>query len=343
MAFKRFVLLLVIYVNIDIIKSQGHNKVWTMREDKFINFGKDDPDCINQTVIYQQRGGIYFTIPDEVNTIILPSTGAIVFQQNQQIKFKPRQPKCHSDTYNANHFKLHLIHPMSWFDTDNWRIKDTPHQNEAMPHIDRIPCECDVVEIPTNRSLWIDLDFVSGFRVKEVIINDKVDDLNAFLETNLGQSLFNSDASSFTMGVCEESKSCGCHEPERFVEYFHSVCLHSPVCHQPECLDPIQPIGHCCPLCGAMIQIPVSKSFCVPNVRSINEYLEVATWKYKEFAGKVDTHMGMVRGEHDDDIIIQIIGVDKGVYDELSVGLIKKMSESKNFVKSFKAGGSLCG
>lgn len=341
MAFKRLILLLLIYVHINITKSQGHTKIWTMRDDKFLNFGKDDPDCINQTFIYQKVGGIYFTIPEEINTIILPSSGSIIFQENQEIKFKPRESKCHSDSYNTNHFKLHIIQPMSWFDTDNWKIKDAPNQNKAIPDIDRIPCECDIVEFPTNHSLWIDFNYVPQLTVKQMIINDKTDNLNAFLDTSLGQSMFMFEATSFTEGLCEGPKSCGCHDLTRFVEYFNSVCLNSPVCHEPECLDPIQPIGHCCPICGAMIQFTANEDYCTSNLRSVNEYMELSILRYEEFAGKVDGYIGMVRGEHDKEVKVQIIAVDKGEYEELSVALIKRMSENKRFINSLKGDGSL--
>lgn len=334
MAFDRVVLLLVIFLHSETIKAQGHTKVWTLRDDKFISFGNNDPDCINQTVIYQREGGIYFTIPEQINTIILPSTGAIVFQQNQEIKFKARQSKCHSDNYNTNHFKLHIIQPMSWFNTDNWRIKGSEYQNRAIPHIDRIPCECDVVEFSTNHSLWIDLDFMSQITVKQVKINGRTDNFNGFLATNLGESMFinyESDGGAFKEGLCEESKSCGCHEPTRFVDYFKSICINSEVCHEPDCLDPIQPIGMCCPICGAMIQFSVDGAYCESNFRSINEYMELKILMEEKYAGKVDGYIGMIRGEHDKDIKIQIVAVDKAEYNELSVGLIKKMTQSKKF------------
>lgn len=342
MAFDRLIVLLVIVLRSVTIKAQGHTKVWTMRDDKFINFGKDDPDCINQTFIYQKLGGLYFTIPEEINTIILPSTGAIVFQQNQEIRFKARQSKCHSDSYNTNHFKLHIIQPMSWFDTDNWRISGSQSQNQAIPHIDRIPCECDVVEFPTNHSLWIDLDYRPELTVKQVKINDRTDNLNGFLDTTLGQSMFIYDKGdiSFEEGLCEGTKSCGCHEPARFVEYLDSICINSPVCHEPDCLDPIQPIGHCCPICGAMIQLTVNDEYCKSDLRSINEYLELAIRTREQYADQVDGYMGIVRGEHDKDIKIQVIAVDKGEYNELSVGLIKRMSESKGLQTALKGDGS---
>lgn len=343
MAFVRIILSLVIFLLSETVKGQGHTKVWTVRDDKFISFGKDDPDCINQTFIYQKGGGVYFTIPEEINTIILPSTGAIIFQQNQEIKFKPRQLKCHSDSYNTNHFKLHVIQPMSWFDTNNWRIKDSKSQNKAIPHIDRIPCECDVVEFPTNHSLWIDLDYMPQLTVKQVTINDRTDNFNSFLETNLGQSMFIYDKSyaTFQEGMCEGTKSCGCHEPSRFVEYLNSVCINSEVCHEPDCMYPITPIGHCCPICGAMIQITVNDNYCNSNFRSINEYMDLSILMREKYAGKVDGYIGMIRGEHDKDIKIQIIAVDKGEYDELSVGLIKEMSDSKDFLAALKGDGML--
>lgn len=342
MAFNRLILLSILYIHIGTIKSQGHTKIWTMRDDKFLNFGKDDPDCVNQTFIYQKQGGIYFNIPEEINTIILPSTGSIIFQQNQEIKFKPRQLKCHSDSYNTNHFKLHIIQPMSWFDTENWRIKGSLYQNKAIPHIDRIPCECDIVEFPTNHSLWIDLDYVPQLTVKQVKINDKTDSMNGFLDTSLGQTMFMYEKNyvSFTEGLCEGPKSCGCHEPSRFMEYLDSVCLNSPVCHVPECLDPIQPIGHCCPICGGMIQFKVNELYCVSNLRSINEYMELSIMKFEEYADKVDGYIGMVRGKDDSDIKIQIIAVDKGEYNELSNAFIKTMSESRRFFSALRGDGS---
>lgn len=344
MAFDRFILLLVIFLHSETVKTQGHTKVWTTRDDKFISFGKDDPDCINQTFIYQKQGGLFFTIPEEINTLILPSGGAIIFQQNQEIQFIARQSKCHSDSYNTNHFKLHIIQPMSWFNADNWRIKDSPTQNKAIPHIDRIPCECDVVEFPTNHSLWIDLDYKPELIVKQLKINDRTDNLNGFLDTSLGQSMFMYEESytTFVEGLCEGPKSCGCHEKSRFESYLDTVCLNSEVCHEPDCLDPIKPVGHCCPICGATIQVTVNENYCTSDLTSINEYMELLILMEEKYAGKVYGYIGMFRGEHEKDIKIQIIAVDKGEYNGLCVELIKEMSESKDFYSKFKEDGSSC-
>lgn len=293
MAFNRSIslLLLLLPLYCDVTSAQGLTKVWTMNTDKFINFGKDDVDCVDQTYIYQKTGGIVFTAPQRVNTIILPSNGVIMFPQNEEIKFLPRKDQCHGDSYNTNHFKLHTVQPMSWFNADNWQIKGAnAHQNKAIPHIDRIPCECDDVEFPANQSLWIDLDYMSELTVKQVRINGRTDNLNDFLETQLGQSMFMFDlsADTFKEGRCENTKSCGCHDPFMFKKYLDTVCLHSEVCHDPNCADPIQPIGHCCPICGAAIQMDVTSAYCMSDLKSVNEFLELETMMHDEFAGNAE-------------------------------------------------------
>lgn len=339
MAFNRLTLLLLIFLHSHTIKGQGHTKVW-IPKDRFLTSGKEDPECINQTFIYQSFGGLFFTIPDDVNEIILPSQGAIIFQQNQEIKFRPRQLKCHTDNYNTNHFRLHTSRASSWFDTSNWRIKDTATQNKAIPHIDRIPCECDVIEFTTDRSLWIDMEYNPQMTVKQVIINNKTDDLNGFLGTHLGQLMFMYERSEgmFEEGLCErEIKTCGCHQPSKFADYLDLVCLNSDVCHEPGCLDPIQPIGHCCPICGGMLEITVDEGFCNPDFRSMNEYTDIYVLTQKEYAGKVDAYIGLVRGEHDKDIRFQMIAVDKGDFEGLSVDMIKS-TEEKYFSMKKKHG-----
>ncbi|KAJ6650032.1 Protein amnionless, partial [Pseudolycoriella hygida] len=342
MAFECFILLFVIFAHSDEIKAQGHTKIWTIRDEAYIDVGSDKSDCINQTFVYQKQGGIYFDIPEEINTIILPMNGAVIFQQNQEIKFKAKQPKCHGDDYYTRHFKMHILRDMSWFDTDNWRIKGSLSQNKAVPHIDRIPCECDVVEFPANHSLWIDLNFIPQLTVQQVIINGKSDNLNGFLDTNLGQSMFMyyRDYVRFQEGLCEGPKSCGCHDPALFKEYLDLVCIHSEVCQEPPCLDPIQPIGHCCPICGAMIQVTVGEDNCLSDFKSANENMELFTLMKEKYAGKVDGYIGMVRGDHDKEIKFQIIAVDKEDYNELSVQMVKGMSESKKFNAMLKADGN---
>ncbi|XP_037042573.1 protein amnionless [Bradysia coprophila] len=343
MTFDRLTSLFLLCLCCDVIRAQGHTKVWTMPQDKFVNFGKDDINCINQTYIYQKEGGLYVTLPEQVNTIILPSTGAVMFQQNQEIKFTARKAQCHSDSYNANHFKLHIIQPMSWFNTDNWQIKGrTQHQNRAIPHIDRIPCECDDVEFSTNQSLWIDMDYMSEMVVKQVKINDRTDDLSNFLETGLGQSMFmHTYFGTFKEGMCEDTKSCGCHSPAMFAEYLETVCLNSEVCHEPNCLEPIQPIGHCCPICGGAIQINVNRLYCMTDIHSANEYMQLTTLMHDEFAGKVDAYIGMVRGAQEDDIKLQIVAVDREEYNEHSVGFINKMYNDNRFFGAFKSEGDV--
>lgn len=89
-----------------------------------------------------------------------------------------------------------------------------------------------------------------------------------------------------------------------------------------------------------MIQLTVNDEYCKSDLRSINEYLELAIRTREQYADQVDGYMGIVRGEHDKDIKIQVIAVDKGEYNELSVGLIKRMSESKGLQTALKGDGS---
>ncbi|UYV69374.1 AMN [Cordylochernes scorpioides] len=135
--------------------------------------------------------------------------------------------------------------PAHWLDPYRW------DQHPAVPHAERVPCPQDDVVIESGDQLEIDRGDVL---VKSLEIGGEPYDMQRFaaeLRTLQGQILFpNSGPIRVEDVPCEDDTGCSCGNDRP--EVLSRICLLAqPQCpHDVPCTDPIQPRGHCCPMCG---------------------------------------------------------------------------------------------
>lgn len=325
-------------------------KTWHPTEKTVWEYVGSNKQCSEQTIAYQKNilGAIMF--PEKftnITALILPKNGALIIKSNEALSF---QSKINRSCDISNYVRRHLI-PSSWFLSRNW-ITSRDHAEEnynAIPHIERIPCECDEIEFPKNESVSVSLWPAGELSINSLKMNGKLSDFETFRQTELGQIIFSDNTDvNVQSSVCNpSSKSCACFDSKRFYEYESYLCYaEEQYCSVPHCLQPIRPIGHCCDICGATLLYnttnndnshPSPSLLCNSNIESYMKRLQKILYQLND--GKyyylVDVHASIVPQKQNDGTmknVVQLIIVDKDDnYQGYSVQLVNKLIADRQF------------
>lgn len=284
--------------------------------------------CKNPKAIFKKEvdGFVYVDNQNhKFGEMVLPSDGAIVLSSNSTIQITDDE-KC--ETSNDL-----LDAPKGlWFSAKSWATEGEP-ENVAQAHIFRIPCECDIVEFPSENAYGVDLEFVDEIVVDKVLINGRVDNFQKFLESDIGQKMFlNSEAVNVEQGICHPPKYCGCHNSIRFRKYVEVLCQEeSKHCPEPHCLEPIKPEGHCCSICGAILDFKVDDT-CDFNMTKMDEVgHKLKRFRNGKYVNKLHWHAGVVPGKTRKDNKIQLVVAEVDEYTGISVEFMDYLTKDVQF------------
>lgn len=316
------------------LKSQVDCVVKTWVKDpsqSWANINREQNDCVKSKAIFSKQvdGLVYMKEQQQLNEIILPSDGAIVLTTNSKVRFSNTQ-KC--DFNHIDHLKTLDSSKRSWFSTKSWSTEGE-NANVAKPDIFKIPCECDVVEFPSDYIPSIDLEYIDEIVADKILINDRTDNFERFLESRIGQKMFlNSEAVRFVQGFCKPQKYCGCHNHKRFKEYSELLCSEeSKYCEDPHCLEPIHPVGHCCPICGATLNFKI-KDTCDFNISNMSEVgRKLNRFRNGKYLNKIHYYAGMVPGKRREDNIVQLVVAEVGEYTGISIDFMNFLTKDVRF------------
>lgn len=317
---------------------QSDRKIWNPKESNTWVYYGNNKLCADKCIVYPDFQRSVFRLSENlvINQLVLPMNGIILFNKN--ITFSDMPPECDSD----KNYKYKAIVTEPWFLTENWKIEDDKksvqrkENNLAVPHMDRIPCECDTVIFPNSKTTAIDLTLVNELVLGKIVLdNTEQDDFNSFLKTELGQFMFPTsslDAVTFIPGVCNPQTFCGCHSYRQFFAYKEILCLNE-ICPIPKCVDPIKPLGHCCAICGAtwLYELKDSCDFEIEKLyqivaRNIKQYAN------GKFMNLIDFYAGIIPGKNEYALnSLQLIVVDKYEYYENSIEFIQMLIQNLTF------------
>lgn len=290
-------------------------------------------ECMKAVFNKEVEGFLLMDKEQRLNEVILPIDGAIVISKNSKVEFSDAQ-KCGSN----NVFESNLTIPKKrlWFSTKSW-ITQGETENVAKPDIYKIPCECDTVEFPNEYLAAVDLELVDEIVVDKILINDRTDDFEGFLETPIGQKMFlNSEAVHSSQGICSPPKYCGCHNHNRFEKYTELLCdEESKYCPEPQCLEPIQPKGHCCAICGAILNFKI-KGTCEFDFEKMSEVeRKIKRFRNGKYVNKLNYYAGMVPGKRRDDNLVQLVVAEVGEYTGISIEFMNFLTKDEIFKGDF--------
>lgn len=309
-----------------ILQVNGEIKTW--HDNTIIS----NDECIQSKTIFPSNSDriIYMHIPTHFDEIVLPKDGAIILERQSENSLKSaiENPPTECERIDLNGRKPKQL----WFAADSW-TNDEPI-NVAKPHVYRIPCECDGIVFPVHPPTPpVDLQFVDEIVAEQIMIGDKVDDFNAFLETSLGQKMFlNSEAVRFEQGLCHPQQYCGCHNSKRFDEYTALVCEHElENCPDAPCLDPIQPFGHCCAMCGSVLHMRIEDS-CEFNMTNMDEVgRKLRRFRNGKYVNRLHYFAGMVPTIHGEHNIVQLVVAEVDEYTGISREFMKYLTKDEHF------------
>lgn len=189
------------------------------------------------------------------NEINLPENGGMVLGENSIFEFKDESSEKSSKSACEQVVSKPKLE--KWFSTQNWApifTNDVQTFNKATPDSEKIPCAGDVAVFPANVSFNVDLQFAYRITVHDVKISEQLqgEGFRDFLQTETGQLMFiNGEESVVETNSCDSDKNCPCPVDTPLCRNFEGLCA------EPHCSNPIQPLGFCCPICGAFIRFTV--------------------------------------------------------------------------------------
>lgn len=307
-----------------ICSAQCATKSWKAERSDWQSIGYN-PECAEHILVYQPKGSLDSLIPtskSSIDRIVLPEFGAIVIQDDSPITLRSDEhSSCPSGWQN---YKKQVQQPKkSWYSPDMWTT-DGERFNAAKPHVDRIPCECDTASISTNSSQSIGMSELDVVVVKSLLIDGQSGSLKQLLNSELGTIMLGQAASSADAKCSPRPGYCGCHNPIRFESTKDAVC-DNVQCVMPSCLSPVQPIGHCCAICGAVLQTTKSNYECrVWPEAKIEKQMHKALHEQvdQNLLSHVQMYENFYPNLHDymlNEFILQLVLVDRGdSYEEYS-------------------------
>lgn len=290
--------------------------------------GATSPDCKTSKAVFKKEinGFLYVDHQHELQEVVLPTDGAVVMSPNSQVDFSDAI-KCDSNNVNLLDTSKRM-----WFSTKSWSTEgESP--NVAKVDVFRIPCECDIVEFPSENVYAVDLQFVDEIVADKILINDRTDDFDLFLETPIGQKMFlNSEAVHFSPGLCHPPKYCGCHNPDRFRKYTELLCEEeSKWCREPHCKQPIHPEGHCCAMCGAILNFKIDDT-CNFNITNMDEVgRKLRRFRNGKYVNKLHYNAGMVPGNSEHVNYVQLVIAEVDDYTGISVEFLDYLTKDAHF------------
>ncbi|XP_055858342.1 protein amnionless [Episyrphus balteatus] len=288
--------------------------------------------CSQDEIVFPEFYSSAILLPTtiDITGITLPNNGALLLQPDGEIVFSSGLDngfKCENSNQKA---ELKTTPTRHWFDPHNWMNLNNGsgkiENNAAVPHIERIPCSNELVQIPATGALSIDLSDVKTLRVGQINL-DGLDVSKEFMEqlfkSELGEVMFK--YASLTQVEYYKDQQCGCHNSDIFWDYEWNVCKHvQDICERPKCHTPIIPSGHCCAICGVMMKVIVNK--CDPSYTEKLSKMIAHSLKEQEMEEQLSYHVSYV--DAGVKTYLQVIVVEKDDYEESSVKFMHHFNET---------------
>ncbi|CAH2248412.1 protein amnionless [Pararge aegeria] len=287
------------------------------------NFDDDKLPCSNKTVVFPEvlTGNVLIESHISVSGFILPENGEILLAEGVVMGLGPSEDL--SCTAGNVYYKEKNI--AKWSQPNVW---SSPRFNDATPDAERLPCFDDVVIFPPNSTFTLELPEIFQ-KVKAIEINGEnisttlkeyiLGHPNPAQQYILNQSPYQYTHVAIRNNECNSRSGCPC-QP-----YSLTTDCSPKFCEKPTCADPIQPIGHCCKICGGAIVINVDESF---DIMKFQELVERIVNTYGE--DNLIYHIGRLQKDR-----VQVVVLDKYGYDQTSAKVVSALSN--NLEKSLRS------
>jgi protein amnionless len=214
--------------------------------------------CKSDSILFQSKNqdeDVIRLTDFSASKIILGENMAFLLERNMKLIFPEKDNSCP----NKEVKKFKEMKDYYWISSINW-VDETILSNKAVPDVERLPCDNDYIIFSPNVSYEVDLQstpYISFFRIALDNIEYTVDQFYEFLQTKIGQIVFKNTENTLFMESQCTTENCPCHqESDALLE---QLCENeNNFCKTPLCETSIRPIGHCCPICGAILHVNIS-------------------------------------------------------------------------------------
>uniref|UniRef100_A0AAG5DWJ7 Protein amnionless n=1 Tax=Anopheles atroparvus TaxID=41427 RepID=A0AAG5DWJ7_ANOAO len=334
-------LIIQLLVVLGVHRSSGA-KVWLPRIDFTLseNWQPEGYPSSGQAIVFPSKLNALVGLPLGVVTfssIVLPQQGGLIFPEDSfWLKLVSRAASETKESVFKTPSRGAYYSGSNWgnYDEQQQRVTWSPSY-KATPHVERVPCQYETVvfEIDNGMPHPVDFQYHESIEVGNIRLGRSVEGLEnfqTFLSSSLGQFLFyNAEDTLIRQGKCSNAEKCPCQEERQM----KAICSNV-VCSKPHCLSPIQPTGHCCPLCGSVFRTNVANIPGTFNLPSFTDKLRRKIASGDVDDADVDYHVGVDRSNGEN--VLQLIVVDKGEYGERSSRLMESLTPF--FEKQFTSG-----
>lgn len=247
------------------------------------NWEDNKVPCKSDSILFQSKNqdeDVIRLTDFSASKIILGENVEFLLERNMRLNFEAKDPSCPSKEVK----KFKEMKEYNWISSINWLdVNRLP--NKAIPHEERLPCDNDYIIFSPNVSYEVDLQstpYISFYKIALDGIEFTVSEFYEFLQTKIGQIVFkNTDNTLFMESHCT-TENCPCHyEHEALLEQLCDNEKNS--CQTALCENPIQPIGHCCSICGAILHVNITNAYnfdieSFKNQTTNGELLGIGPW-----------------------------------------------------------------
>ncbi|XP_075225313.1 amnion associated transmembrane protein [Lycorma delicatula] len=270
--------------------------------------------CSQDNVIFPRRMSFVVRLPEGetiLRQLVLPPDGELLLPFNGKLlmsNLNDNSDECHGkDTIVFTKWNI-----PSWMDPKSWS-----GNNPATPDFEAIPCQTDSVVFPKESSFSVVMPDTPVVVAALSIDGKQIENRgwSELMSTEEGQMQFFTKSGKppeiiITSKPCTDVTGCICNP---FLP--STVCKDlAPHCKVPPCLDPVSPIGYCCPICGAYLIFGYTNKF---SILKFNKYVEEKLSYVKD---KVDFHISKFH-------VVQVVLIEKGDYEERIQSIAEQLQE----------------
>ncbi|XP_045446434.1 protein amnionless [Melitaea cinxia] len=275
------------------------------------NFKNGKLPCSKETVIFPETltSSIRIEADTSVGGFVLPLDGELILTEGS-IGFGPaRDDNCtrYGNTYYTEKSISLWAHPDVW---------SSSKFNKATPDAERVPCFDDIVEFPQNTDFTVVLPDNTQ-KVRGITLNGESFDTKTFRDYVLSQAdqsqqfILNENGDTGVVverSYCTSPAGCPCQNNALEIDCSTKFC---PI---PTCVNPVEPVGHCCKICGGVIAFDIDRSF------DMTAFKEKVARVIDSYGGSLIYHVGRLPNK------VQLVVVEKEEYTGTSAEVVNNIA-----------------
>ncbi|NXK48176.1 AMNLS protein, partial [Chauna torquata] len=290
------------------------------------NWDKERVPCASDVIHFEKNKvvSVFVRSPHALTDMYLPLNGEFLLASGAGFAAFDGSwdPGCGSGTV----LKFADTEQRAWFDPALWQAVSPGGDLQPAGRIfsvdeERVPCQYDDVIFQPETSFRVNLDSSRRvIRLRSIsLMGQELSSAEAWAEYLGGPSAPRQFHGNGTLQVtgdrCPHSSGCACGNAQDG----HRICaslLGAAGCPAPACQSPLQPLGHCCGVCGAVVTLDFTPDFDLQKYRDrvVQTWLTLPKYEGVQMAiskvYRAQTFLGLL--PRDSTPVIQIVLVDGG-------------------------------